>query len=87
MRRNKQILKEKLASIHLEAPEEQNIITNAIQQLENIKNEHIVLSTMCDQFRKLALNKKISPKGLKLFSELQKPNAMKDTTMYFPVWL
>lgn len=59
--------------------DEQVYVNKAIHQLTDEKqNEQAVTRSLAQDFRSLALNQKLSEQGLKLFTELQKPNFAKD---------
>lgn len=69
--------------------DEQVYINKAIHQLTDEKqSEQVVARRLAKDFRSLALNQKLSEQGLKLFTELQKPNFAEDVarlsaTMWF----
>ncbi|API72840.1 MULTISPECIES: hypothetical protein [Leuconostoc] len=59
--------------------DEQVYINKAIHQLTDEKqSEQVVARGLAKDFRSLALNQKLSEQGLKLFTELQKPNFAED---------
>lgn len=59
--------------------DEQVYINKAIHQLTDEKqSEQVVARGLAKDFRLLALNQKLSEQGLKLFTELQKPNFAED---------
>ncbi|GMA69569.1 hypothetical protein GCM10025879_08150 [Leuconostoc litchii] len=69
--------------------DEQVYINKAIHQLtEDKQSEQAVARSLAKDFRSLALKQKLSEQGLKMFTELQKPNFAEDiarlsTTMWF----
>lgn len=69
--------------------DEQVYINKAIHQLTDEKqSEQVIVRGLAKDFRSLALNQKLSEQGLKLFTELQKPNFAEDVarlsaTMWF----
>lgn len=59
--------------------DEQVYINKAIHQLTDEKqSEQVIVRGLAKDFRSLALNQKLSEQGLKLFTELQKPNFAED---------
>lgn len=59
--------------------DEQVHINKAIHQLKDEhQSEQIVSRNLTKDFRSLALNQKLSEQGLKLFTDLQKPNFAED---------
>ncbi|WP_273950796.1 hypothetical protein [Leuconostoc mesenteroides] len=59
--------------------DEQVYINKAINQLTDEKqSEQVIVRGLAKDFRSLALNQKLSEQGLKLFTELQKPNFAED---------
>ncbi|BAK95218.1 MULTISPECIES: hypothetical protein [Tetragenococcus] len=81
-----QFLRNRLEAIHLEETYEQEILNTAIEQLDNGENEFTVLKEIKAKFRKLVLNKKLSQKGLTLYTELHKPNIDVDTALSSNTW-
>ncbi|WP_273731595.1 hypothetical protein [Leuconostoc mesenteroides] len=64
--------------------DEQVYINKAIHQLTDEKqSEQAVARGLAKDFRSLALNQKLSEQGLKLFTELQKPNFAEDVARLF----
>ncbi|MBN7274803.1 hypothetical protein GNF18_06610 [Ligilactobacillus pobuzihii] len=86
MHKKQLTLAEKLSSISLEEPVKQEIITTAIEQLNNGQKENFVLGAVKDKFRKLALKQTIFLKGLNFYTELQKPNINVDTALASLTW-
>jgi len=81
-----QSLQSKLKAIRLEENYEQEILNTAVKQLDNGENEFIVLKDIKAKFGQLALNKKLSQKGVSLYTELQKPNIDVDTALSSITW-
>lgn len=86
LHKKREPLRKKLETIHLEEAVEQNILNAAINQLDNGETEYAVLKDIKGQFRKLALNKKLSQQGLSLYTELQRPDLDVDTALSSMTW-
>lgn len=84
--KSSQSLQSKLKAIRLEENYEEEILNTAIKQLDNGENEFTVLKEIKVNFRQLALNKKLSQKGVSLYTELQKPNLDVDTALSSITW-
>ncbi|GMA47333.1 hypothetical protein [Tetragenococcus muriaticus] len=84
--KSSQSLRNKLEAIRLEENYEQEILNTAIKQLDNGENEFTILKEIKAKFRQLALNKKLSQKGVSLYTELQKPNIDVDTALSSITW-
>jgi len=86
LNKKNQSLRKELENTYLENTIEQKILDSAIVRLNNGQKEKDVLKEVKSQFRELALNKKISQKGLSLYTELQRPNRDVDIALSSMTW-
>ncbi|EJF00326.1 hypothetical protein [Liquorilactobacillus mali] len=63
-----------LEGITLSNPQEQTLIDSAINELHVKKNKAIVLSSLKREFGKLAMQQKLSAKGVKFLSKINRPD-------------
>jgi len=76
-----------LESFDLQPNVENDLLKNALTQLNNKQSEQKVLHDLCSGFRDLAIAQNISKDGLALYTQLQKPNFSSDFARSFNLWI
>ncbi len=84
--RLKQSLKEILEKVTLKNEAEQDLVNQAIVELDKGEYEPKVQKQLRDAFNKLVLQGKISKEGLSFFEELSKPNFDVDLALSSMTW-